>query len=115
MAEDWLIECVICGKEYQIDCNSLNISVADQGNVVEHYFWGERICNGCGNRLFYRTKVYEQPRGSFLREDYECEGVNFLIPPRIRQDSILTSTRTAIRTGIQYAIAPPIKACQITE
>lgn len=105
MAEDWLIECVICGKEYQIDCNSLNISVADQGNVVEHYFWGERICNGCGNRLFYRTKVYEQPRGSFLREDYECEGVNFLIPPRIRQDSILTSTRTAIRTGIQYANA----------
>lgn len=39
MAEDWLVECILCGQQYRIDRRSLNISVMEQGDVFEHYEW----------------------------------------------------------------------------
>ena len=38
MAEDWLVECFLCGQQYRIDRRSLNISVMEQGDVFEHYY-----------------------------------------------------------------------------
>ena len=38
MAEDWLVECILCGQQYRIDRRSLNISVIEQGDVFEHLF-----------------------------------------------------------------------------
>lgn len=56
MAEDWLVECILCGQQYRIDRRSLNISVIEQGDVFEYYFWTELTCKGCGEKLFIRTK-----------------------------------------------------------
>ena len=33
MAEDWLVECFLCGQQYRIDRRSLNISVMEQGDL----------------------------------------------------------------------------------
>lgn len=48
MSEDWLVECILCGQQHRIDRRSLHISVMEQGNEVEHYFWTELTCKGCG-------------------------------------------------------------------
>ena len=84
MAEDWLVECFLCGQQYRIDRRSLNISVMEQGDVFEHYFWTELTCKGCGEKLFIRTKVYGDKNGDFIREDHECDDVDFIRPPDIR-------------------------------
>jgi len=85
MAEDWLVECLICGCQYRIDRRSLNISVMEQGDVFEHYFWTEQTCKDCGEKLFIRTKVYVTGTGDFIREDHECDTVYFILPPEIRK------------------------------
>lgn len=83
MAKDWHIECTICGASYVISRQSLSISVERYGDMIEHYFWGECICSQCGEKLLYRTKVYEKPFGFFCGEDHECDSVIFLEPPEI--------------------------------
>ena len=84
MSEDWLVECILCGQQHRIDRRSLNISVMEQGDVFEHYFWKELTCKGCGERLFVRTKVYSNKNGDFIREDHECDDVDYIQPPAIR-------------------------------
>ena len=90
IAKDFLIECILCGEQYRIDRHSLNISVMEhyadtpQGMMSEHYFFGECNCRGCGERLFYRAKVYECPAGEFHHMDYLCDDVDFLEEPKIK-------------------------------
>ena len=90
IARDFLIECILCGEQYRIDRHSLNISVMEhyadtpQGMMSEHYFFGECNCRGCGERLFYRVKVYECPAGEFHHMDYLCDDVDFLEEPKIK-------------------------------
>lgn len=84
MSEDWLVECILCGQQHRIDRRSLNICVMEQGDVFEHYFWKELTCKGCGERLFVRTKVYSNKNGDFIREDHECDDVDYIQPPAIR-------------------------------
>ena len=90
IARDFLIECILCGEKYRIDRHSLNISIMDhyadtmQGRMSEHYFFGECNCRGCGERLFYRVKVYECPAGEFHHMEYLCDDVDFLEKPKIK-------------------------------
>ena len=84
IAEDWLIECIICGYRCRVDRHTLNVTVSDHGDRVEHYFYGETKCKHCGERLFYRVKVYGDKHGQFLYEDHECDDVDFVRPPVIR-------------------------------
>ena len=84
MTQDWFVECILCGHQYQINRNTLRISVTDQGNLFEHYFWTEFKCKECGEKLFVRTKVCENHNGEFIREDHECTDVVFLRPPIFR-------------------------------
>ena len=84
MRKDWLVECILCGKIHRINRHSLNISVKEQGDVFEHYFWTELTCKDCGEILFVRTKVYGNKKGDFIREEHECDNVNFIQPPAIR-------------------------------
>ena len=84
MVDDWIVECIICGKQYRIDRNSLCITVSNHLDRIEHYFFGERQCDQCGERLFYRVKVYEDREGHYLGEDHECDDVDFVFPPRFR-------------------------------
>lgn len=84
IAEDWLIECIICGSRYNIDRHTLCVTVSEHGDRVEHYFFGEAKCDCCGERLFYRVKVYGDKDGKFLYEDHECDDVDFVQPPVIR-------------------------------
>lgn len=83
MTKDWLVECKICGQQYRINRHSLNITVMEQGDVLEHYFWIELTCKECGEKLFVRTKVYGTIDGGFVWEDHECDTVDFLQPPAI--------------------------------
>ena len=104
MSEDWLVECILCGQQHRIDRRSLNISVMEQGDVFEHYFWTELTCKGCGERLFVRTKVYSNKNGDFIREDHECDDVDYIQPPVIRdarrQSCSLTNGSKRVNYGI---------------
>lgn len=82
-------ECIICGQEYTINRNSLNITVTDHPlfraeSAREHYFWGVCRCRECGERLFYRVKVYEYPERTIHHIISECDDVDFLEEPQIR-------------------------------
>ena len=83
VAEDWLVECTICRHGYRIDRCSLHISVMKQSDIFVHYFWAELICRECGENLLVRTKVYRNETGGFMREDHECDAVDFIKPPDI--------------------------------
>lgn len=85
MAQDWLVECIICGQQYRIGRHSLNITVMEQGGIFEHYFWAERTCRDCGEKLFIRTKVYGTGTGEFICEDHECDAVDYIQPPVIHE------------------------------
>lgn len=56
----------------------------EQDDLFEHYFWAERTCNGCGERHFIHTKVYGNKKGDFVREDHECDAVDFIRSPEIQ-------------------------------
>ena len=104
MSEDWLVECILCGQQHRIDRRFLNISIMEQGDVFEHYFWTELTCKGCGERLFVRTKVYSNKNGDFIREYHECDDVDYIQPPVIRdarrQSCSLTNGSKRITYGI---------------
>ena len=69
--------------------------------MFEHYFWTELTCKGCGEKLFIRTKVYGDKNGDFIREDHECDDVDFIRPPDIR---------TVNQAGVQNNRERPIRA-----
>ena len=81
MAEDWLVECVLCGHQHQIYRRSLNITVMKQGDFFEHYFWTGFFCKGCGEKMFVRTKIFGNEVGEFIREDHECDNAVFINTP----------------------------------
>ena len=84
MIEDWFVECILCGERYLICREDLHITVMDQGDVTEHYFYADRFhCRDCGEELFVRVKAYDR-HGKFERMVYEDCDVDFIRPPMIR-------------------------------
>ena len=84
MVEDWFVECVLCGERYLICRDDLHITVMEQGDVNEHYFFADRFrCRNCGEELFVRVKLYDRD-GKFERITYKDCDVDFIRPPRFR-------------------------------
>ena len=90
IVEDLHFGCIICGEEYIIDKNTLYISVMsqyppEQGIMNEHYFHGECRCRKCNERLFYRIKAYERPVGRLHHIIDECDDIDWLEKPIVRE------------------------------
>ncbi len=88
LLDNIFIKCEECGAEYRIDKDSLEYETNIIGNggmgvEYEHDFSGEKQCEKCANRMYYKIIGYEYPVGAYNSQDTKTFGCTFTRRPVI--------------------------------
>lgn len=86
IANDFIIQCNVCGKNIEINKHSLEIDYTsyerEMGTEILYSFSGETVCC-CGNRLIYVITAVEYPLNAYNTHYNHSNGCSFKTIPDI--------------------------------
>lgn len=87
LTNDLLIRCKSCSHDFVVDKDELECNTgSDERNMgSENYynFFGEKVCEMCGNKITFEVNGYEYPVGAYNYSDFRIKGGLFLVNPEI--------------------------------